>query len=77
LRLTAPVTVAITPDQHRQAVDLFASTILEYYHAQHHPVAQPGERRAAAYARLTVRSWATGRRRSSLKERGRVNPYGR
>ena len=43
LRLTAPVTVAITPDQHRQAVDLFASTILEYYHAQHHPAAQPGE----------------------------------
>lgn len=43
LRLTAPVTVAITPDLHRQAVDPFASMILEYYQAQHHPAAQPGE----------------------------------
>lgn len=43
LRLTAPETVAITPDQHRQAVGLLASMILDYYRAQHHPAAQPGE----------------------------------
>jgi hypothetical protein len=34
-RLTAPETVAITSDQHRQAVDVFASMILGYYHARH------------------------------------------
>jgi hypothetical protein len=33
--LTAPETVAITPDQYRQAVDLLASMILRYHHAQH------------------------------------------
>jgi hypothetical protein len=33
--LTAPETVAITSDQHRQAVDVFASMILGYYHARH------------------------------------------
>jgi hypothetical protein len=43
LQLTAPETVPITPDQRRQAVDLFASMVLDYYHAQHHPAAQPGE----------------------------------
>lgn len=42
LRLTAPEAVAITPDQHRQAVDLLASMILDYY-AQHHPAVHPGE----------------------------------
>jgi hypothetical protein len=42
LRLTAPETVPITPDQHRQAVDLLASMIL-YYYAQHHQAVQPGE----------------------------------
>jgi hypothetical protein len=41
LRLTAPETVAITPDQDRLAVDLLASMILGYHHAQHHPAAQP------------------------------------
>jgi hypothetical protein len=43
--LAAPETVAITPNQYRQAVDLLASMMLDYYHyhAQHHPAAQPGE----------------------------------
>jgi hypothetical protein len=40
--LTAPEIVAITPNQHGQAVNLLASMILDY-HAQHHPAAHPGE----------------------------------
>jgi hypothetical protein len=39
--LTAPETVPTTPDQHRQAVDLLASMILDYYHPQHHPAERP------------------------------------
>ena len=43
VRLTAPETVAITPEQYRQAVDLLASMILDYHYAQHRPAVQPGE----------------------------------
>lgn len=44
LRLTAPETVAITPEQYRQAVDLLASMIPEYYHyARHRSAVRPGE----------------------------------
>lgn len=44
LRLTAPETVAITPEQYRQAVELLASMILEYYHdARHRSAVRPGE----------------------------------
>jgi hypothetical protein len=43
-RLTGPETVPITPDEHRQAVDLLTSMILDYYHAQHHPAVRPVER---------------------------------
>jgi hypothetical protein len=44
--LTAPETVAITPDQYRQAADLLASMILNYYYARYHPAVQPGDRPA-------------------------------
>jgi hypothetical protein len=39
----APQTVAITPDQYRQAVDLLAAMILNYHDAQRCPAQLPGE----------------------------------
>jgi hypothetical protein len=46
--LTAPETVAITSDQHRQAVDVFASMILGYYHARHCAAVPLGEQAPTA-----------------------------
>jgi hypothetical protein len=40
--LTAPETVAITPSQHRQAVNLLASMILDYHYAERRSAVQPG-----------------------------------
>lgn len=48
LRLTAPETVAITPNQHRQAANLLASMILDYHYAQHRSAVQPGEQPSAS-----------------------------
>jgi hypothetical protein len=45
--LTAPETVAITPSQHRQAVNLLASMILDYHYAQRPSAMQPGEQPSA------------------------------
>lgn len=47
LQLTAPETVAITPNQQRQAVDLLAAMILDYHYAQHRSAVQPGEQPSA------------------------------
>jgi hypothetical protein len=43
LRLTAPETIAITPDQYRQAVDVLASMILDYFFAQRCSAVPPGQ----------------------------------
>jgi hypothetical protein len=43
LRLPAPETVAITPDQYWQAVDVLASMILDYFYAQHCSAVPPGD----------------------------------
>jgi hypothetical protein len=41
-------TVAITPDQYRQAVDLLASMILKYHHAQRCRAELPGDQAPTA-----------------------------
>ncbi|QSB14839.1 hypothetical protein JQS43_00075 [Natronosporangium hydrolyticum] len=41
--MTAPETVAITPNQHRRAVNLLASMILDHHYAQHRSAVQSGE----------------------------------
>jgi hypothetical protein len=38
-----PETVAIAPNQHRQAVNLLASMILDYHCAQRRSAVRPGE----------------------------------
>jgi hypothetical protein len=39
----APDTVAIAPDQYREAVDVLASMMLDYHYARYYLVVQPGE----------------------------------
>jgi hypothetical protein len=48
LQLTAPEVVTITPDQYGQAVDLLATMILRYHHAQHSRAELAGHQSPAA-----------------------------